>query len=155
MRGPQAFGKLVAALHETGQHYLANSLDPTSNVAPRRHAVPFQLPSNVDESPLNVEEIRNLGQENAGGTINISTEPTKIDVVGSTRLYDDPKNSNVPIYSTHSKNKGIAFIINNINYNNNLQPECKGADVDSRNLRELFFQMGFKVELHNNLTAEV
>uniref|UniRef100_A0A1Y1LIF0 Caspase family p20 domain-containing protein n=1 Tax=Photinus pyralis TaxID=7054 RepID=A0A1Y1LIF0_PHOPY len=152
-RGPKAFAKLVTSLHETDQSALAERLDPTfvTYLQPKKHARPFQLPTNVAESTCNPEDIIALAQNNAHNTINLNAEPLKVKVTFSHSFYD--QHTHVPTYSTHSKKRGIVLIINMIKYMNDVHLERKGAEVDGRNLIDLFSQMGFIVEYHINLSA--
>ncbi|KAK4875469.1 hypothetical protein RN001_011891 [Aquatica leii] len=150
-RGPQAFNNLVTSLNETGQSHLATRLDPTaaSHASTRRQAHPFILPTNIEGTGFDPLEIQTLAQ-NTNNNISVTTEPLKVKVQYSTKFYDE--DADVPTYSTHSKKRGAVLIINIIKYINDLQPERKGADVDSRNLTDLFLQMGFSVESHIDLT---
>ncbi|KAF5273982.1 hypothetical protein FQA39_LY01098 [Lamprigera yunnana] len=152
-RGPRAFSNLVLALQEIGQNNLAVSLDPTMShhIPVRSHTKPFILPTNIEEGVFDPREIQALGQNDINNHINITTEPLKVKVQLATQFYDEV--SDVPTYNTHSKKRGAVLIINIINYINDVRAERKGADVDGRNLKDLFLQMGFVVESYTNLNS--
>ncbi|KAF2903099.1 hypothetical protein ILUMI_03087 [Ignelater luminosus] len=159
-RGPHAFSNLVAALRETGHNSLANLLDPNKannnnnrdneSAQPKKQVHPFMLPP--DENTETLQSIVN-NTPNVN-TVNIGHESIKINVTPAIQFYDDPKKSDVSVYNTHSKNRGAVLIINNIKYINNVHLPREGAEVDGRNLRELFHEMGFQIESHNNLTGD-
>lgn len=54
-----------------------------------------------------------------------------------------------------SRPKGLALIINIWRFQGNVHPLREGADVDSKNLMELFKQLGYETELHEDLTRAV
>lgn len=158
-RGPHAFSNLVASLRETGHNNLANLLDPNkannnnnrANAPPRKQAHPFILPATED-----TENLQNIVNSTPNVTrVNLTNEPIRINVVPAKQFYDDPRQSDVHVYNTHSKNRGAVLIVNNINYINNVHLPREGAEVDGKNLQELFHQMGFQIKMHNNLTGEV
>lgn len=87
-------------------------------------------------------------------TIDVNPETLEIKVVHSNRFYDTHNLAHCPVYRTRSKHRGIAFIINNINFERD--EERKGAHMDGKNLRELFHQCHFKVTyLENQKAAEI
>lgn len=57
-------------------------------------------------------------------------------------------------YSMRSKNRGVAFIVNIINFSS-LSPKRVGAEQDKVNLVALFQQMGFVVMYYEDLTFQV
>lgn len=58
-------------------------------------------------------------------------------------MYDEGEHI-VPIYKTSSKNRGKVLVINNIKFLNQKQ-ERQGAEIDEKNIVDLFKQMGMKV----------
>lgn len=54
----------------------------------------------------------------------------------------------------NSNPRGVLLIINNENFNGHLANR-EGTDVDCMGLKELFQDLGFGVEVRNNLTALV
>lgn len=72
-----------------------------------------------------------------------------IDVQISKQFYDSPTNSEIHIYPTHSQNRGIFLCINNINFIDENMTR-KGAEIDDKNLTELFKQMGFRIKDYRN-----
>jgi len=63
------------------------------------------------------------------------------------RLFSDPR----MMYGLTSSPRGLALIINNVEFDNDMYSYRKGGEVDSDNLEQLFTQLGFKVESHLNL----
>jgi hypothetical protein len=51
--------------------------------------------------------------------------------------------------------KGYFFMINNVQFVNNIMDARTGAEVDERNLEELFKQFGYTVEKHRDQGLEV
>lgn len=153
-RGPKAFSNLVTSLDETGQHSLANRLDPTFSfhVQRKKTVRPFLLPTHSEESTYNTQQLRELVQNNLHNKkITLDLEPLKVKVTFSNQFYD--QDTFVPTYSTHSKKRGSVLVINVIKYHNNLHTVRKGAEVDGRNLLDLFTQMGFSVQYYTDLSA--
>lgn len=54
-----------------------------------------------------------------------------------------------------SKPRGYLFVINNVEFVNNILDRRKGALVDEKNLSELFREFGYIVESHRNEGLEV
>lgn len=77
-----------------------------------------------------------------------SMEPLRVQVVPGDRLFSDPR----LMYSVTSSPRGLALIINNVEFDNDMYDYRKGGEVDSDNLEQLFTQLGFKVEKHLNMT---
>lgn len=75
-------------------------------------------------------------------------KPLKIQVNKSRQVMKSI-NSMLELYSTTSKNRGFLFMINNISYTSNNTPRA-GAEIDEKNLIELFKQMDFKIDKHTN-----
>lgn len=65
-----------------------------------------------------------------------------------------PLNNKLETYNTASKNRGYVFMINNVKYKVATQYR-NGAKIDEKNLTELFTQMNFKVDVHNDKKAKV
>jgi hypothetical protein len=54
-----------------------------------------------------------------------------------------------------SKPRGYCFIINNVEFVNNIMNTRNGARVDEKNLSELFRELGYIVESHRDQGLEV
>ena len=66
---------------------------------------------------------------------------------GTTMFYDDLK-----MYPMHSSPKGYALIINNQDFTDpDTYPRRNGAEADTKNLKQLFTQLGFDVCSYENL----
>ncbi|XP_034945234.1 caspase Dronc-like [Chelonus insularis] len=101
----------------------------------------------TDQHPC-VELLQNDSDEsNADGS-------SSIIVKKSTRFYDLNSNENpIGTYRMRSNPRGLVLLISLINYAPaNLYRAA--AELDDKNLKDLFKQMGFKVQSERNLTAE-
>uniref|UniRef100_A0A2M4CSE3 Putative caspase-1 n=1 Tax=Anopheles darlingi TaxID=43151 RepID=A0A2M4CSE3_ANODA len=78
-------------------------------------------------------------------TSNLSSINTTFDVQRG-------QNAKVPSYSMKSRNRGVAFIVNVIDFVKNVHAKRNGADIDGRNLISLFQQLGFVVFYYENIT---
>ncbi|XP_044731660.1 caspase Dronc-like [Chrysoperla carnea] len=65
---------------------------------------------------------------------------------------------NVPaaedMYPNQGSKRGVVLVVNNIEFENNEHEKRFGADVDAKNLKELFTQMGFEWIYWENLTRK-
>ncbi|XP_018324425.1 caspase Dronc-like [Agrilus planipennis] len=164
-RGPEAFHKLITALRESYQHSLADCLDPRDtpeqSVSDNSSTRLFLYPNNGNIK----QSIENAKEFEDSFYINLRTEPLKVVVKLAEKFvnsYNDIANM-PPMYQTQSKNRGIALIINIVNYSDEARyPFRYGAYVDDANLIELFSQMGLKVlsfrdlnrmDLENKITS--
>lgn len=71
----------------------------------------------------------------------------------STRFHGVVGGEMVPAYQMHSRNRGVLFLVNIINFKN--KGKRNGADADRDNFIELFRQMGFKIFYYEDLTKDV
>ena len=146
-RGPEAFRKLIEALAESGNVTAAQVLDPSSSArtrdaeghtkvwnAPTYSPSPAVTPATApvppvwhnNTTPLTVKVIRTEGGQGAVTAISH--------------------------YCMESKPRGLALIINNDQFDNDVLSTRTGSMVDSNNLDELFLQLGFEVTLRRNLS---
>ncbi|RZC33629.1 caspase Nc-like, partial [Asbolus verrucosus] len=112
--------------------------------------------------PILLESLKDTGfihlADNLGNkfvtAINSNLHPLEVnvDVKLSTKFYDTETYNNTSFYITRSKNRGHVLIINNIKFSSGNE-ERHGAELDERNLRELFEKMGLKVVAYTDLTA--
>jgi hypothetical protein len=58
-------------------------------------------------------------------------------------------------YRMRSSPRGYFFMINNVQFMDNIEKVRIGAEVDERNLEELFKQFGYIVEKHRDEGLEV
>lgn len=70
----------------------------------------------------------------------------KVKVVKCTKACDEG-DSKVPMYKTSKKNRGRVLVINNVKFLDEKHYR-EGAEIDERNIVELFKQMGMKVVLY-------
>ena len=149
-RGPEAFRNLIEALAESGNVTAALMLDPSCPApAPARdtegHTKVWNAPTYTpgpavspatapvppvwhnNTTPLTVKVIRTGGGQGQGAVTAISH------------------------YTMESKPRGLALIINNDQFDNDVLSTRTGSTVDSNNLDELFLQLGFEVTLRRNL----
>lgn len=58
-------------------------------------------------------------------------------------------------YENFSKPKGLALIINNKKFDNDILPERKGTDIDAINIGTLFDKLDYTVKIKENLKSTV
>ncbi|KAF5303793.1 hypothetical protein FQR65_LT08128 [Abscondita terminalis] len=119
----------------------ATASSPFQRNQPVRSTVPKTLPSYSSPPPV-VDPLNN----------DLNSKLT-VKVKASTRFYDDPVASKVPVYQTRSKNKGYLLLINNIRFKANSK-EKNGVELDEKNLIALFKGIGFQTMKHRNLSKK-
>ncbi|CAG9819270.1 unnamed protein product [Phaedon cochleariae] len=99
-------------------------------------------------------DLPNLELQNHNLHVDPSTTPLNVQVTCSKNFFDTYEhNHNLEFYKSRSINRGRAVIINNYRFSQN-HPYRNGAEVDSQNLEELFYQMGgWDFVKHENKTA--
>ncbi|CAK9305099.1 unnamed protein product [Gordionus sp. m RMFG-2023] len=129
-RGPLAFKCFIDALFITGQYTLKNILLP--------HEI--QLLSNHQTNDTTKLNSLSLYMEKDCGILDIHIKNSEV-------LFGQD------MYDMRVKNKGLAIIINNENfeYNTNLAPR-KGTANDCANLKNLFQKLGYTVIVKCDLT---
>lgn len=181
-RGPNAFKNLIDSLLEIGDpthtylaHLLEGKTTPQENptVCSRHNITQNIIKEEVEDNndnfagnsngavPFELTEqqrpahIRQLSEESQFARINLKEEALKIVVKKSERFYDDQALSNVPTYRMRGKCRGTYLGINNMEFINDVKNYRHGAHVDEENLKELFKQMGFRINSYRNLTRYV
>lgn len=71
----------------------------------------------------------------------------------SMQFHGNANANDIQCYSMQSRNRGVAFLVNIINFRYRPKEPRHGADVDKVNLVQLFRQMGFTVMYYENRTA--
>ncbi|KAG8234223.1 hypothetical protein J437_LFUL011686 [Ladona fulva] len=151
-RGPEAFTKLVSALHDTGHYRLASLLDPGVTLPKySRRVHPCQLANYHTEDPNTLIRMKEFAEKHPHSHINISTEPLKIRVRHSSAEMKMGSQLQTPIYQMTSRPKGFAMIINIKKYENGIQEERIGAENDEKNLTNLFEELGYSVIIARDL----
>lgn len=153
---PNTYDKLIEAFRESGQKDLSMILEKRDQVINNFHMTNcFRSESIGIASPLSQSNSSSQYEEPPPQTPvvrrSFNYEKLIINVIHSTRFYD--QDSAVPVYKTRSKNRGKIIIINNYDFTGGSSFR-NGAEVDNANLYELFSQIGFQVDICNNLTAE-
>jgi len=160
-RGPEAFRNLVTSLMVTGHLDLVRRLEPhidirsyyTENLVPqpRQGTSVSILPAYMleDETELS-PRLQTLTFSNVQCVTNLSTEPLKVVVKKATVRMDVSTSKGVQVYPMRSSPRGYFFMINNVQFVNNIMDERDGAKVDERNLEDLFTQFGYIVEKHRD-----
>lgn len=64
-------------------------------------------------------------------------------------------NEKVPTYSMKSRNRGVLFLVNIINFKQKPKERRNGGDMDRDNLISLFRQMGFQIFYNEDITKTV
>jgi len=160
-RGPEAFRNLIASLMVTGHLDLVRRLEPcidirnyyTEQLVPQPRQGPnlAKLPAYMleDETGLS-PRLQTLAFPNVRCVTNLSTEPLKVVVKKATARMDVCTSRGVQVYPMRSTPRGYFFMINNVQFVNNIMDARIGAEVDERNLEELFKQFGYIVEKHRD-----
>lgn len=119
----------------------------------KKHAVPYQLPTNLQTSVHDAHFIQQLSEQSPNNFINLCTEPLEVNVRHTQKFNEDFLDKKHPTYKMQSKNRGQVLIINNINFET--EKFRAGAEFDGENLKSLFEQIGMKVWYYCNQTATV
>jgi len=164
-RGPEAFQNLIASLMMTGHLDLVRRLAPhidirsyyTEQLVPQPRQGPnvTNLPAYMleDETGLS-PRLQTLTFPNVQCVSNLSTEPLKVVVKKATARMDVCTLKGLEVYPMRSSPRGYFFMINNVQFVNNIMDARIGAEVDERNLEELFKQFGYTVEKHRDQGLE-
>lgn len=153
-RGPRAFENLVLALVESGNVGAAKILDPNveepeemnGNVCAKVWNEP-QYGSHDVELSLSEQLQRQLYIPPL--VLDNSTMPIEVSVRKATAYRGPPSFNAYPLFS---KPRGLALIIDNEDFDNNVLPRRTGSMVDANNLDILLSELGFKVTLRRNLS---
>jgi len=155
-RGPRAFENLVLALVESGNVGAARILDPNVEepeevngnvVSDIKVWNEPQYGSNVVELSLSEQLQRELYIPPP--VLDNSTMPIEVSVRKATAYRGPPSFNAYPLFS---KPRGLALIIDNEDFDNNVLPRRTGSMVDANNLDILLSELGFKVTLRRNLS---
>lgn len=160
-RGPEAFQKLIVSLMVTGHLDLVRRLEPHIDIRnyyieqlvpqPRQGTNLANLPAYMleDETGLS-PRLQTLAFQNVRCVTNLSTEPLKVVVKKATERMDVCTSKGVQVYPMCSSPRGYFFMINNVQFVNDIMDRRIGAEVDERNLAELFKEFGYIVEKYRN-----
>lgn len=74
---------------------------------------------------------------------------TKMEVKRANEFGKHPK---LPVYSMKSKNRGVFFLVNIINFDESREKHRAGAESDHDNLISLFRELGFMVFYYQDIT---
>ena len=140
-RGPFAFTLLLEALTESGNVEAARVIDPDITVPDDhdRASKVWNPPNYRDDEP---ELPRPPVWMN-------NTTPLEVKVIKN--INQTRSSSSGRTYNMESQPRGLALIIDNENFDNEVLPTRTGSLVDSNNLDCLFLQLGFNVTLRRNL----
>ncbi|PNF19850.1 Caspase-2 [Cryptotermes secundus] len=167
-RGPEAFQHLIVSLMKTGHLDLVQQLQPgidlrsffleqvPRNVAHVRQGTAMFIPPNYapeDDTDLS-PRLRTLQLQIPHSVANLSQEPLKVVVKKATMRKDICTPKGLQVYPMSSKPRGYFFMINNVEFVNNIFDPRKGSLVDEENLHELFREFGYIVESHRNQGLE-
>ncbi|XP_038075142.1 caspase-3-like [Patiria miniata] len=170
-RGPKAFRAFVDSLREHNHGALANKL---------QQALATQNPEQMESRPGRVEDSPTgaISGPQGDSQLEIDAEPTTLVMASPTEESQEvpwPGNSSADltqkkmrisppppavqdasdvdgVYQMKSKPRGIAIIINNKNFEK--MPTRNGTDIDGRNLKHVFEELGFMTEYRKNQTRK-
>ncbi|RVE42113.1 hypothetical protein evm_013225 [Chilo suppressalis] len=176
LRGPDAFRHLTDALQEAGYWNLARDLDPDSSLHTRR---PQSQPSSREENSFISIRIKDLKRTDAetqkncvldeGRTpmpvpnekeemenmeMELNDNIPHFDVIKSTKFFDSDSETDIKLYRTRGRQRGVLLAFSYINFQHGMEDERLGADVDAKKLKYLFIELGFKVCSYLNLTKD-
>jgi len=147
-RGPFAFKSMIEALAETGNINAARILDPDAQ-EPVEDAT--EEKSKVWNQPIYEQPRQSRVSAPVPPVWENNTTPLTVKVIKTAPGVSNNR-TNVRTYKMDSVPRGLALIIDNENFDNEVLPTRTGSLVDSNNLDELFLQLGFKVTLRRNLS---
>lgn len=61
----------------------------------------------------------------------------------------------IPLYGTRGRRRGVLIAFSFMEFRDNMEEHRRGAEVDCKNLKYLFDEMGFRNLFYNNLTKDV
>nr|XP_026501424.1 caspase Dronc [Vanessa tameamea] len=167
-RGPQAFGHLLDALSENGYWDIVRDLDPNSSLHARRQRNPVPSTSvgsneknyvSLCTEKLKTKNATDVNKNPAPQAPRAPAAPARLPdpttiphfhVVKSTTFFED-NDSDIPLYRTRGRRRGFLVVFSYVEFNN-LEPYRNGVDVDCKNLKYLFDEIGFKVISYQDLT---
>lgn len=149
-RGPEAFEAFVEILFGTNQMEAGSVLRPDTF---ERGLDQQEVISNiVSNSPPDAGGggLSGGGDSRVGNTIaSIENQELMLRVMPSKEAM-----TGVNIYHMISNPRGFCFIINNIDFHNNVYPKRIGSETEANRLRDVFRELHFTVDLKNNLTKD-
>ncbi|XP_063965866.1 caspase-3-like [Lytechinus pictus] len=147
-RGPRAFVSLIEALVEANQVNLAQLLGyPAGGNAPGQMGqAQASTPHHNIPGPFGQPTQQQAPQAWPPRDSSGDYSTTQMDALSS---YPQSMVDNDNVYKMKSRPRGIALIINNKTFKT--MKKRSGTDVDSRNLQNVFKQLGFNVVVHNDL----
>jgi len=152
-RGPKAFKSLVSALAESGNVSAAKLLDPdleydVEAVNTNNNLKIWNEPNY--ENFTTTSNVENLSKDLyiPPPVLDNSTTPVEVRVRLAKTYIGPPNHRAYPIIR---RPRGLALIIDNEDFQNNVLPKRIGSMVDANNLDILFEQLGFRVTLRRNL----
>lgn len=117
------------------------------NLEKRMQAFAYvSLKSNVKVSGVVNSLVEHYEYKSFLNNITDHTKPLEVKVKLATRFFDCT--GKVATYKTDTKNRGVVLIVNNSQFRKH--PKRDGAEVDVKNLMDLFTQMHMKVVIHQD-----
>ncbi|XP_023941112.2 caspase Dronc isoform X2 [Bicyclus anynana] len=167
-RGPDAFGHLVDALSEAGYWDLVRELDPDSSLHIRspRNPVPSTSEYSLESDYVSLSDKKKKSKtgETSKTVLDPLPEPLpsskdmpdpsripQFHVVKSTK-FAEYNGGDIKLYRTRGRNRGFLVVFSYIEFPNNMEPYRYGVDVDCKNLKYLFTELGFRVLSYQDLT---
>nr|XP_015193497.1 PREDICTED: caspase-2-like isoform X1 [Lepisosteus oculatus] len=149
-RGPQAFESFCTALRETEQQHLESMLRDRAE-RQRGACGDFPLPLPTQEDTMKAKRART--QETMEYCLD-ADGPTHMGVLACAEdfYFKHCQQS----YKMTSRPRGLALVISNVDFQPvtpDLEPRA-GGEVDEETLSRLFTELGFRVTLHRNQTAQ-
>ncbi|XP_055907122.1 caspase Dronc [Eupeodes corollae] len=144
LRAPQQDQKKYISIHE----HNASSVQSTSIEPPQQ--IPENLPSSVPEGCYPSKDIVDSKHKLVPFTGKIHL-PRPFEVIKSKVIHYHPQ---LKVYPMKSKNRGVFFMVNIIEFPNNEKKRRSGAEVDSKYMLSLFQELGFTCFPYDNLNQK-
>ncbi|XP_021932824.1 caspase-2-like isoform X2 [Zootermopsis nevadensis] len=167
-RGPEAFQHLTVSLMITGHLDLVQRLLPDVDlrnyfterggrrVPQVRHGPNLaNLPRYMFEDIADLSpRLQTLALQNPMPVVNLSREPLRVVVRRATVRRDVCTREGLQVYPMISYPRGYFFMINNVQFVNDIEEARIGSGVDEKNLGDLFRDFGYKVESYRDQGLE-
>lgn len=128
---------------------------PTAALPARTHASAVPVPPKPPGIRVAADRTDATGRRVLAEFTDALPPATAFDRVRHSTEFHGNGPNDISCYPMHSPNRGVALLVNIINFQSRPGEPRNGADVDKVNLVQLFRQMGFKVMYYEDLTAGV
>lgn len=157
-RGPDAFATLLQLCERefpAAVRFLDNEVSLRKGPPARPIASAVSAPPKLPHIHITTDRTDTPGQRLLAEFTDALPPATAFDHVRHSTEFHGNRPNDISCYPMHSPNRGVALLVNIINFQSRPGEPRNGAEVDKVNLVQLFRQMGFKVMYYEDLTAGV